>query len=157
MLGTTTTTTTATTRRNLQDIHSRFHPFTLQICFFYISIRMKINGETTTSTTVTNSEFKQTLLAPPKPLSDPNRATLAQRATVNWRSSLVGVQGPHFLNCNQLILLMVQKSGVHQLSLVVYPIIYGVLGPSHVVVWDVLPSTVYFRGWFLLGGSSHDL
>ena len=41
---------------------------------------------------------------------------------------------------------MVQKSGVHQLSLVVYPIIYGVLGPSHVVVWDVLPSTVYFRG-----------
>jgi len=29
-----------------------------------------------------------------------------------------------------------QKSGVHQLRLVVYPIIYWVLAPSQVVVWD---------------------
>ena len=32
-----------------------------------------------------------------------------------------------------LLLLMVQKSGVHQLRLVVYPIIYRVLAPSQVV------------------------
>ena len=34
------------------------------------------------------------------------------------------------------ILLMVQKSGHHQLRLVVYPITYRVLAPSQVVVWD---------------------
>ena len=37
---------------------------------------------------------------------------------------------------NSLVLLMVQKSGVHQLRLVVYPIIYKVLAPAQVVVWD---------------------
>ena len=35
----------------------------------------------------------------------------------------------------KVILLMVQKSGFHQLRLVVYPIIYGVF-TSQVVVWD---------------------
>ena len=35
-----------------------------------------------------------------------------------------------------IILLMVQKSGDHQLRLVVYPIIYRVLAPSQVVVRD---------------------
>ena len=30
----------------------------------------------------------------------------------------------------------VQKSGDHQLRLVIYPIIYRVLAPSQVVVWD---------------------
>ena len=34
------------------------------------------------------------------------------------------------------ILLMVQKSGDHQLRLVVYPIIYKGLAPYQVVVWD---------------------
>ena len=34
------------------------------------------------------------------------------------------------------ILLMVQKSGVHQLKLVVYPIIYRLWDTSQVVVWD---------------------
>ena len=35
----------------------------------------------------------------------------------------------------QQIMLMVQKSGVHQLRLVVFLIIYKVLAPSQVVVW----------------------
>ncbi len=34
---------------------------------------------------------------------------------------------------NNALLLMVQKSGDHQLSLVVYPSIYKVLAPSHVM------------------------
>ncbi len=34
------------------------------------------------------------------------------------------------------ILLMVQKSGSHQLRLLVYPMIYRVLAPSQVVLWD---------------------
>ena len=34
------------------------------------------------------------------------------------------------------VLLMVQKSGVHQLRLVVYPIIYEGFYTSQVVVWD---------------------
>ena len=76
-----TTTTTTTTRRNLQDIHSGFHPFTLQIWGFLISIRMKIN-ETTTITTVTTLLLLQPLSAPPKHLSDPNPATWAE-LTVN--------------------------------------------------------------------------
>ena len=44
------------------------------------------------------------------------------------------------------VLLIVQKSGVHQLRLVVYPIIYKVLAPSQVVVWDfsVFRSHVFF-------------
>ena len=37
---------------------------------------------------------------------------------------------------NPVLLLMVQKSGVHQLSLVVFPMIYKVSAPSQVVVWD---------------------
>ena len=49
----------------------------------------------------------------------------------------------HFLNCNQLILLMVQKSGVHQLSLVAYPIIYKVLAPSQVVIAGFLNHQQY--------------
>ena len=35
-----------------------------------------------------------------------------------------------------VILLMVQKSGDHQLRLIVYPVIYRVLAPSQVFVWD---------------------
>ena len=42
-----------------------------------------------------------------------------------------------------IILLMVQKSGDHQLRLVVYPIIYRVLAPSQVVGLGISePSTV---------------
>ena len=37
---------------------------------------------------------------------------------------------------NPKIMLMVQKSSAHQLTLVVYPIKYKVLAPSQVVVWD---------------------
>ncbi len=42
-----------------------------------------------------------------------------------------------FETCQKgMILWMVQKSGDHQLRLVVYPIVYKVLAPSQVVVWD---------------------
>ena len=36
-----------------------------------------------------------------------------------------------------MVLLMVQKSGDHQLRLVVIPLIYKVLKAFHVVVWDL--------------------
>ena len=47
-----------------------------------------------------------------------------------------------------MILLMVQKSGGHQLRLVVYPIIYRVLAPSQVVSRISEPSTVFIMKHF---------
>ena len=45
------------------------------------------------------------------------------------------VDGSEILN-GEIILLMVQKSGVHQLRLAVYPSIYDGFFTSQVVVWD---------------------
>ena len=45
--------------------------------------------------------------------------------------------GPRTLDKKTMpLLLMVLKSGVHQLSLVVFPVIYRVYPTSQVVVWD---------------------
>ena len=40
---------------------------------------------------------------------------------------------------------MVQKSGVHQLRLVVYPMIYRVLAPSQVVVWEFFHQQYFMK------------
>ena len=50
---------------------------------------------------------------------------------------------PERLNGAQILLLLVQKSCVHQLRLIVSPITYRVLAPSQVVSWISEPSTVY--------------
>ena len=60
-----------------------------------------------------------------------------------WRLS----QGQPSVRAWGEILLMDQKSGVHQLRLVVYPIVYRVLYIQTVAVWDFWTINSMIRNW----------